>query len=110
MHIVSHRPERRATLWLFKLHHYRVFGCGAKGSPDLPTEVWIHGHFPLVEQPLWYVVPIPVALAPPAQLRGTGTSFLRESQLANLHFELSSGSGAALRQYFHAMSAMGNRW
>ena len=43
-----------------------------------------------------YVAPIPVALAPPAQLRGTGAGFLRESQLANLHFEVGSGSAIGL--------------
>ena len=41
------------------------FGCGASLT-DSPAEGWIHRDLPLVEQPLWYVAPIPVALAPRA--------------------------------------------
>jgi hypothetical protein len=58
----------------------------------------VHRDSPLVEQPLRYVAPVPIALAPFAQFHGASTGLLRESQLVNLHFELSGGTWSAVER------------
>jgi len=53
------------------------------------VEAQVYGDAPLLKQPFWDIAPIPVLLAPGAELTRRGIHLYRELQLPRPHFEFS---------------------